>query len=87
MNAGNWGRAIFQTEMLRRLGQLALCGGFGRFTPELVALCERVEAEAGLSLDPIFGGKTWSVMERHLDREKPRDGDVLYWHCGYTPEF
>ncbi len=65
----------------------ALSGGFGRFPPELGTLCERVASECGLFIDPIFGGKTWSVMERHLERERPRDLSVLYWHCGYTPEW
>jgi 1-aminocyclopropane-1-carboxylate deaminase/D-cysteine desulfhydrase-like pyridoxal-dependent ACC family enzyme len=50
-------------------------------------LCERVRAETGLSLDPIFGGKTWSAMERALSRENAGDREYLYWHCGYTPEW
>jgi 1-aminocyclopropane-1-carboxylate deaminase/D-cysteine desulfhydrase-like pyridoxal-dependent ACC family enzyme len=49
--------------------------------------CERIREQTGLSLDPIFGGKTWSVMERHLMEETPGDDDVLYWHCGFTPEW
>jgi len=65
----------------------ALCGGFGRFTPALAASCERVGEQTGLSLDPIFGGKTWSVMERHLLQTEPPEEDVLYWHCGFTPEW
>ncbi|HET9929560.1 MAG TPA: pyridoxal-phosphate dependent enzyme [Polyangiaceae bacterium] len=65
----------------------ALSGGFGRFTPELAELCERVQSETGLLIDPIFGGKTWASMERESARRKPRDGEFLYWHCGYTPEW
>jgi 1-aminocyclopropane-1-carboxylate deaminase/D-cysteine desulfhydrase-like pyridoxal-dependent ACC family enzyme len=62
----------------------ALHGGFGRFPARLGELCERVDAECGLRLDPIFGGKTWSVMSQHSERSaRP----VLYWHCGFTPEW
>jgi len=65
----------------------ALAGGFGRFTSALADLCLRVESEAGIRIDPIFGGKTWSVMEREMARCRPRDGEFLYWHCGFTPEW
>ena len=64
-----------------------LHGGFGRYPPELGERCIRLEAEAGLRLDPIFGGKTWAAMERMLEEESPGDEEVLYWHCGYTPEW
>jgi 1-aminocyclopropane-1-carboxylate deaminase/D-cysteine desulfhydrase-like pyridoxal-dependent ACC family enzyme len=67
--------------------QCALGGGFGHFAPELADLCERVRAETGLAIDPIFGGKTWLAMQRDLLRERARDGEYLYWHCGYTPEW
>lgn len=70
-----------------RVTSEALNGGFGCYDRKLVELCERVEEQVELKLDPIFGGKTWSVMERYLRRERPRDGEVLYWHCGYTPEW
>lgn len=67
----------------------ALAGGFARFGSDLSTLCERVESEAGFRIDPIFGGKTWSVLE--LDEREAETGvsgrPVLYWHCGYTPEW
>lgn len=65
----------------------ALAGGFGRFDGKLVDLCARVSADTGIDVDPIFGGKTWSVMEDAVGRERPKDGEFLYWHCGYTPEW
>ena len=65
----------------------SLSGGFGRFAPALAELCERVQHDTGLHIDPIFGGKTWASMEREIERSKPRDGEFLYWHCGYTPEW
>lgn len=43
--------------------------------------------QTGIAIDPIFGGKTWSVMERYMDREKLQDWQTLYWHCGFTPEW
>ena len=65
----------------------ALAGGFGRFDSRLVELCERVREEAGICIDPIFGGKTWSVMEGELRSKRPKDAEFLYWHCGFTPEW
>lgn len=64
----------------------ALHGGFGHYPEELSALCERVESEVDLHIDPIFGGKTWSVMEAHLATLRDRRPS-LFWHCGYTPEW
>jgi hypothetical protein len=26
-------------------------------------------------------------MEEAVERERPRDGEFLYWHCGFTPEW
>lgn len=63
-----------------------LHGGFAQYPEALTELCSRVECDTEVRIDPIFGGKTWAVMERHLARERPR-GTTLYWHCGYTPEW
>lgn len=65
----------------------ALGGGFARFTDEVVELCERVRAETGCRIDPIFGGKTWSVLAAYLANGGARARPALYWHCGYTPEW
>jgi 1-aminocyclopropane-1-carboxylate deaminase/D-cysteine desulfhydrase-like pyridoxal-dependent ACC family enzyme len=64
----------------------ALHGGFGRYPEELSTLCDRVASETAIRIDPIFGGKTWAVMEAALaSKRDPRP--TLYWHCGYTPEW
>ena len=63
-----------------------LNGGFGCYTGELSRLCARVEHDAGIRIDPIFGAKTWSAMEHHLATARDRR-PTLYWHCGYTPEW
>lgn len=62
-------------------------GGFARFPDAVVRLCERVHAETGCRIDPIFGGKTWSVLAAYLATGGARARPVLYWHCGYTPEW
>ncbi len=64
----------------------ALQGGFGRFTEEIALGCTRVQDDVGISIDPIFGGKTWHVMEREI-AEGRVEAPVLFWHCGYTPEW
>lgn len=64
-----------------------LHGGFGVFPDELAMRCEQVHARGGPRLDPIFGGKTWCAMERHLRSVSLPGRPALYWHCGYTPEW
>lgn len=64
-----------------------LHGGFGDFPDELAALCEQVQDEGGPRFDPIFGGKTWAAMEGDLRGRGAHERPVLYWHCGFTPEW
>lgn len=76
-----------------------LHGGFGRFPDHIAETCGRVRETVGLRIDPIFGGKTWSIMEDWIRgggvgeavhpslRRGGERGPVLYWHCGYTPEW
>lgn len=61
-------------------------GDFGLFGAQLIEVCERVSAEHGLLIDPIYGGKTWQVMERMLAEGSVAE-PCLYWHCGYTPDW
>lgn len=63
----------------------ALDGGFGHARPQFDELCRRVRTETGLQLDPIFGGKTWSVMEQTMRSESSPQRPVMFWHCGHTP--
>jgi len=66
----------------------SLYGGFGRYPEDVARLCVTLQRESGIRIDPIFGGKTWSVMEQYLSRRPAfDDGPVLYWHCGYTPDW
>jgi 1-aminocyclopropane-1-carboxylate deaminase/D-cysteine desulfhydrase-like pyridoxal-dependent ACC family enzyme len=66
----------------------ALYGGFGRYPDHVARLCLALQQESGIDIDPIFGGKTWSVMEQRLAGSSARDDrPMLYWHCGYTPDW
>lgn len=69
------------------IDESALGGGFGRFDQAQRELCERVRERIGVSIDPIFGGKTWSVLERRAGALSRTGRPPLYWHCGYTPEW
>jgi 1-aminocyclopropane-1-carboxylate deaminase/D-cysteine desulfhydrase-like pyridoxal-dependent ACC family enzyme len=59
---------------------------FGRFDQEHEKLCERVKDRFGMVIDPLYGGKTWSDMER-LAPKGSGNAPVLFWHCGYTPDW
>jgi 1-aminocyclopropane-1-carboxylate deaminase/D-cysteine desulfhydrase-like pyridoxal-dependent ACC family enzyme len=58
---------------------------YGRFNYSHEVICQRVGNEFGLPIDPIYGAKSWDVMERMpvLARGRP----PLFWHCGYTPNW
>ena len=60
---------------------------FGPAGPDLDALCDRVHAKTGLKLDPIFGAKTWGVMEQELRLNTASERPAMFWHCGYTPNW
>lgn len=70
-----------------RIDGSVIAGGFGRPSDEAVQTCQRVEKRTRLRLDPIFGGRTWLAMERWLRGVPAAGRPVLYWHCGYTPEW
>jgi 1-aminocyclopropane-1-carboxylate deaminase/D-cysteine desulfhydrase-like pyridoxal-dependent ACC family enzyme len=86
-----WTRRYYGLCMKQGLENVAMTdwragGDFGRFTGALAALCERIELEHDLRIDPIYGGKTWQIMERMLN-DGSVQGPCLYWHCGYTPDW
>lgn len=60
--------------------------GFGEFPSAVASLCERVGDEQRLSIDPIYGGKTWLALERWLEGA-PQHGSTLMWHCGNSPQW
>ena len=60
---------------------------FARFGATVPNLCSRVEQQLGIKIDPIFGGKTWEAMEADVMANAPGERPLLYWHCGYTPEW
>ncbi len=60
---------------------------FAHFGQSVSRLCSRVEEELAIRLDPIFGGKTWAAMEADVAANAPGERPILYWHCGYTPEW
>jgi D-cysteine desulfhydrase len=65
----------------------ALMGGFANFSDSLADECNHVRELEGIGVDPIFGGKTWRVMEQFRTAARKPAGSVLFWHCGYTPEW
>jgi len=59
---------------------------FGSYTEEHARLSLSLQKDPGIKVDPIFGAKTWSVMESH-GSSGIDDRPILYWHCGYTPDW
>jgi 1-aminocyclopropane-1-carboxylate deaminase/D-cysteine desulfhydrase-like pyridoxal-dependent ACC family enzyme len=58
---------------------------YGIFDDGHEETCRQVENEFGISIDPIYGGKSWSVMEACQRRfANVSDRPALFWHCGYT---
>jgi len=65
-----------------------LHGGFGCFGEEIARAQELFENATGICIDPFFSGKTFTALLRHVrNGNLPREAPVLFWHCGYTPDW
>src|SRR6185295_9725876 len=56
---------------------------YGHFDEQHEDTCRRVHERFGLTLDPIYGGKSWTALEAEAQRPAPRDRPILFWHCGF----
>jgi 1-aminocyclopropane-1-carboxylate deaminase/D-cysteine desulfhydrase-like pyridoxal-dependent ACC family enzyme len=56
---------------------------YGRFSLAQEAICARVEEYFGITIDPVYGAKSWDVMEHTPIGDSGRP--PLFWHCGFTP--
>ncbi|HEX2086248.1 MAG TPA: pyridoxal-phosphate dependent enzyme [Solirubrobacteraceae bacterium] len=54
-----------------------LGAGYGHGTPEARRAIERARDAEGLTLDPVYTGKTMAAVLDHMERA---DGPALYWH-------
>jgi D-cysteine desulfhydrase len=54
-----------------------LGAGYGHSTPEALRAIERAREAEGLTLDPVYTGKTMAAVLDHMERA---DGPALYWH-------
>jgi D-cysteine desulfhydrase len=65
-----------------------LHGGFGCFGEEIARGQELFENATGICIDPFFSGKTFAALLRHTrNRNAQRESPILFWHCGYTPNW
>ena len=55
-----------------------LGAGYGHGTPEAERAIERAREAEGLTLDPVYTGKTMAALLDHVERGA--DGPALYWH-------
>lgn len=55
-------------------------GRYGRPTKAAEAAIERVRAEEGLPLEPVYTGKTFAAVLEWAKRKENRGRRVLYWH-------
>jgi hypothetical protein len=60
---------------------------FGRFDVDHERVCARVKGEFGIAIDPLYGGKSWGAMECLARKDGGLSAPVLFWHCGYTPDW
>lgn len=61
---------------------------YGRFDNTHEETCKRVHEQFGISIDPIYGGKCWTVLEeRECAFRERKHRPALFWHCGYTPNW
>jgi 1-aminocyclopropane-1-carboxylate deaminase/D-cysteine desulfhydrase-like pyridoxal-dependent ACC family enzyme len=56
---------------------------YGIFDDRLERVCEDTARNYGFEIDPVYGAKSWQVMER-MERGTEADRPPLFWHCGYA---
>jgi 1-aminocyclopropane-1-carboxylate deaminase/D-cysteine desulfhydrase-like pyridoxal-dependent ACC family enzyme len=87
-----WTARFWRLGPLPRLNTLSLLRDprhidYGHFDERHEETCRRVEERFGFAIDPIYGGKSWSALEAHERRESERERPILFWHCGFTPNW
>lgn len=60
---------------------------YGRANDELLAICREMKDKHGIDIDPIYGARTVSVMKDFLTSGPDHSEGVVYWHCGFTPNW
>jgi 1-aminocyclopropane-1-carboxylate deaminase/D-cysteine desulfhydrase-like pyridoxal-dependent ACC family enzyme len=62
---------------------------YARFSSLHKDICRQVSDTHEISIDPIYGAKSWLALERHeAAGQKQQDGRIpLFWHCGFTPNW
>lgn len=74
---------VAPSEILIHIKHLEL--GYGKSNPVLDAICKDVLAEYKINLDPIYGARTWSVMQDLKDYQAKNK--IVFWHCGFTSDW
>lgn len=59
---------------------------YGCTNDELKQLCDEAKVKFDLSLDPIYGARSFSVLIQQLAYKSEKD-KLLFWHCGFTPDW
>lgn len=58
-----------------------LCGGYEKFTPEMLAYLDGVMRRTGIMFDTTYSGKAFYGMMDYLTRNC-LTGNVMFWHTG-----
>ena len=57
-------------------------GGYGKFTPELIAFIREFYRDHGIQLDPVYTGKALFELMKSLESREFDDTTVLFIHTG-----
>lgn len=64
-----------------------LCGGYGKYTPEVLDVIRSMMVNNGIALDPTYTGKAFYGMLEYLKKNNIKEKRVLFIHTGGTPLF
>ncbi len=59
-----------------------LLGGYGKTSPEALALIQESISQEGLLVDPTYSGKALYGMTKCLSASAPTRKTILFWHTG-----
>jgi len=64
-----------------------LCGGYGKYSTDILRTIKEMIQTNGIALDPVYTGKAFSGMMDYIKNRKIRDKNILFIHTGSAPLF
>jgi 1-aminocyclopropane-1-carboxylate deaminase/D-cysteine desulfhydrase-like pyridoxal-dependent ACC family enzyme len=87
-----WTKIKFKLEVKIKLSDIKIYYkhkevNYGTSNVELTKICEEVKNDFGFDIDPIYGARAFSVVKDFMKSGYDKEQGIVYWHCGFTPDW